>query len=275
MISVIIPVYKNKKMFLANLKHNLRFIGKLQIIVVNDNPEENLTRAVKTISPTITVINNPKNYGFGKSMNLGVQLAKQDYLLFLNSDVKLLDNRLEKALTMFKDPKLFALSFAQIEADNHITGANAGHFKQGLFQHYERHTSTVSENLWPEGGASLLNRHLFLKLGGFDEIYSPFYWEDVDLGFRAKARSLHTLYYPLIKVQHCHQTTISKYFTPSEVKSIAFRNQFLFVWKNIRGLALLQHLLWLPILIIKNRQNREFKQGLKAAFKRYLKQDEE
>ncbi len=274
MISVIIPVYKNKKMFFSNLKHNLQHLNKCQIIVVNDNPQEDLTQAIKTISPTIEIINNPQNYGFGKSMNLGVKQARFDYLLFLNSDVKLLNNRWMAALKMFDDSHLFALSFAQIEADGHITGANGGRFQQGLFQHFERTSQQIDENLWPEGGACLLRRRLFLALGGYDEIYSPFYWEDVDLGFRAKVRGWHTLYYPLIKVEHRHQTTINKYFTPQQVKTIAFRNQLLFVWKNMQGVALLQHLFWLPILLLKNRHNREFKQGLTDAVKRYFQKNE-
>ena len=266
MISVIIPIYKNTASFLKLFKHNLSYLQKTEIIIVNDNPAENLDSQIKKIAPRAKIINNPKNYGFPKSMNKGVTQASGDFLLFLNSDVKLLSFNFLKVTKMFTENKsLFALTFAQIEKDGHLTGANQGKFSQGLFHHQERKANSVSENLWPEGGSSLVRKSYFLKLNGFDEIYSPFYWEDVDLGYRAKQQGWTTLFYPLIKVEHHHQTTISKHFSKSEIKTIAFRNQFLFVWKNMSVFYLCQHWLNLPLLLLRNRNNQEFKQGLKSA----------
>lgn len=265
MLSVIIPVYKNTPSFLKLLKHNLKYLKNTELIIINDNPKENLSLAVKKIAPKALLINNPQNYGFAKSMNLGIKQAKGDYLLFLNSDVKLLDNHFLSGVNEFQNPKLFALTFAQVEKDGHITGANQGRFYQGLFHHQERQSKTVSQNLWPEGGSSLVRKQYFNELGGFDEIYSPFYWEDVDLGYRAQKQGWLTLFYPLIKVEHHHQTTIAKYFSQSKIKTIAFRNQFLFVWKNMPLSQQIQHLFYLPILLLQNRHNQEFKQGFKQA----------
>lgn len=272
MISVIIPVYKNTNSFLKLLKYNLKYLQKSEIIIVNDNPQENLQSAVEKIAPNAIIINNPQNYGFAKSMNLGVKKAQGDYLLFLNSDVKLLHNNLASSLKEFQNPKLFALTFAQIEKNGHITGANQGRFYKGLFHHQERKSDTVSENLWPEGGSSLVRKQYFAQLGGFDEIYSPFYWEDVDLGFRAQKKGWLTLFYPLIKVEHHHQTTISKYYSKTEIRTISYRNQLLFVWKNIPLFQQLQHWLYLPILLLQNRSNQEFKQGLRQALTVWLRQ---
>jgi len=274
MISTVIPVYKNTKLFLKNLKHNYPFLDSTQIIIVNDNPIDQLDQQVIKIAPKSIIINNLQNYGFAKSMNLGVKKARGEYLLFLNSDVRLQNNRFAKAVEMFKDQSLFALTFAQIEKDGHLTGANRGRFYQGLFHHQERQSQEISENLWPEGGSSLIRKKYFDELGGFNEIYSPFYWEDVDLGYRAKQKGWKTLFYPLIKVEHHHQSTINKYYSAKDIKVIAFRNQFLFVWRNMPPLRLCQHWLWLPILLLKNRQNQEFKDGLKAAWQIWFKKHE-
>lgn len=271
MISVIIPVYKNTDSFLKLLKHNLAYLPKMQIIIVNDNPKEDLIASVNKIAPKALVINNSQNYGFAKSMNLGVKQAKGEYLLFLNSDVKLLDNNLGPSLKEFQNLKLFALTFAQIEKNGHITGANQGRFFHGLFHHQERQSNTVSENLWPEGGSSLIRKEYFNELGGFDEIYSPFYWEDVDLGYRAKQKGWQTLFYPIVKVEHHHQTTIAKYFPKNKIQTIAYRNQFLFVWKNMPFGQQLQHWFYLPILLLQNRHNQQFKQGFKQALTVWFK----
>lgn len=271
MISVIIPVYKNQDLFLKNLIFNLPLLPAHQLIVVNDDPDSNLTSIVKKHDSNSVVINNLVNVGFAKSMNIAVQSAKNELLLFLNSDVRLKKTNWNQAITMFKDPKLFALSFAQIEKDGHITGANKMEFKNGLYHHFERNSQTLSPNSWPEGGASLLKRSIFAELHGFDEIYSPFYWEDVDLGFRALKKGYRILFYPQILVEHHHQTTINKYFSPKKIQTIAHCNQFLFMWKNIKGPYLFIHLLYLPILLIKQRHNPSFWQGFKKAlFKFFL-----
>ena len=38
---------------------------------------------------------------------------------------------------------------------------------------------------YANGGGSFFRRRLFHQLGGFHHHYSPFYWEDADLGWRA------------------------------------------------------------------------------------------
>ncbi len=43
MISIVIPVYKNIEMFLNNLKHNLQFINDKDIIIINDNPADDIS----------------------------------------------------------------------------------------------------------------------------------------------------------------------------------------------------------------------------------------
>lgn len=269
--SVLIPVYRNKAEFLKNLKNNKPYLKDCEVIVINDDPGTRLETEVKQIIPKAIIINNPANYGFAKTVNLGAKQAQHQYLFLLNSDVILKDLSYLKALKLFaKQSNLFAVTFAQIEKNGQITGANTGKFKQGLFHHAKRITNQISENFWPEGGASIVDKAKFMILKGFDEDYSPFYWEDVDLGYRAKKLGLVTLFHPKIKVIHHHETTIAKYFSKEQISIIAYRNQFLFVWKNIRGINLVKHCFWLPILLIKNRNNPLFFQGLAQAFSKLM-----
>jgi len=50
-----------------------------------------------------------------------------------------------------------------------------------------------------------------LALKGFDEIYSPFYWEDCDLAIRALEAGYQLLYLPESRVYHQSSSTISTY----------------------------------------------------------------
>jgi len=244
-ISVIIPVYKNKKLFFANLKRNLSFLTGTEIIIVNDDPSEKLDlKSVAGFSGQ--TINNKKNLGFSGAVNQGVRRSSRPYILLLNSDIVLYDQSFLFGLDYFaKDKKAFAVSFLQKDKDCFV-GKNYIFWLKGMFSHRKANDLRVGFNGWAEGGSCLINRAKFLKLDGFDEIYSPFYWEDIDLSYRAWKRGWRVYFSPKIKVNHHHESTIGKYFSKDQIKTIAYRNQFIFIWKNISDKKLLfNHLFYL------------------------------
>ncbi|MCR4329717.1 MAG: glycosyltransferase [Candidatus Roizmanbacteria bacterium] len=252
-ISVVIPVYKNKEDFLKNLRTNAKYLKSCEIIIVNDDPQDfELKIAVKKICPTCLYIKNDRNMGFGLSVNRAITLAKHNYIMLLNSDVILSDtsyilakNKLEKS------KRLFAVGFAQVEKNGSIVGANTGKFTEGLFVHSGKICTKECATLWPEGGSCLLKKDIFTILGGYDRMYSPFYWEDVDLGYRAWKNNYTILFMPSILVKHHHETTIRRYFPDWYIRFVAQRNQLLFVWKNMGTRFTVQHLLLLPLYAIR------------------------
>jgi len=252
MISVIIPVYKNTDLFLQNLKHNLDFLIGCQIIIVNDDPAKSLKKDLNPFK-NIVLIENKKNLGFGQSINTGVKKATGQYLLLLNSDVILNDKSYLLALTHLNSKEVFAVGFAQKEKDNSIVGKNKIFWQSGLYHHQKASDLKFGNNGWAEGGAALIDKEKFLTLGGFDPIYSPFYWEDVDLSNRAKKAGYQIVFEPKILVIHHHESTIGQHFTKKQIKIIAYRNQLIFTWKNLSNPKLFfQHLLFLPYLIIRH-----------------------
>jgi len=252
MISVIIPVYKNNDLFIKNLDHNLIFLDDCQIIVINDDPEKSLRSHLDQFKQ-ITLIDNKKNLGFGESVNRGVKQSDSKYIMLLNSDVVLNDKSYLTALNYFKKNDVFAVSFSQKEKDGSIVGKNKIYWQEGFFSHQKVDGLNFGYNGWAEGGACIINKDTFLKLGGFDPLFSPFYWEDIDLSYRAWKSGYQIIFEPKILVIHHHQSTISKYFTKKQIKIIAYRNQIIFAWKNLTHFKLiLQHLLNLPLWLIKS-----------------------
>src|SRR3989344_8705370 len=250
MISVIIPSYKNKELLLKNLKNNLSYFKDCEVIVVNDYPDESLKDDLKNLP--IKLIENIKNLGFAGAVNRGISQSSRKYILLLNSDVELSNDNFKKALDHFsKNKNLFAVSFAQEEKDGSIVGKNKFFWQSGFFQHSKGDDLDFGLNGWAEGGASIVDKEKFDQLGGFDEIYKPFYWEDIDLSYRAWKSGYGILFDPSIKVVHPHESTIGKYFTSKWVKKIAYRNQLIFIWKNITDFSLVfNHLfLFIPNLL--------------------------
>ncbi len=75
-------------------------------------------------------------------------------------------------------------------------------------------------------------------MGGMDEkLLSPFYWEDIDLCYRAQKRGWKILWEPKSVVIHEHESTTGK-FPKKYRQRIQDRNQLLFVWKNLGSSAL-------------------------------------
>lgn len=239
-ISVIIPVYKNKHQFLTNLEHNLKFLTDEEIIIINDNPLESLKQDLANIS-NIILIENKTNLGFGQSVNIGIEKANNNFVMLLNSDVVLTDQSYKLALGQFKNNQsLFAVSFAQKERDNSIVGKNSIYWKEGFLYHKKANNLSFGYNAWAEGGSCLLDKNKFMRLGGFDSIYKPFYWEDIDLCYRAWKTGYQIFFDPKILVYHEHESTIGKYFPKKFIEQISSRNQLMFIWKNIKDRSLIR-----------------------------------
>lgn len=252
-ISIIIPIYKNTSVFLKNLQNNIPYMKTCEIIIINDSPQDSeLNSAVKKICSACIYLKNERNIGFGLSINRAVALAKNEYIMLLNSDVLLSDTSyIQAQKKLSESTNLFAVSFAQKERNETVVGANTGRFTEGLFVHAGKVCTKKCANLWPEGGSCMFKKNIFTELGGYDGMYSPFYWEDVDLGYRAWKNNYTVLFMPSILVEHHHETTIRRYFPDWYIRFIAQRNQLLFVWKNMETKHVLQHVFLLPLYMIR------------------------
>ena len=251
-VSVVIPAYKNTEELVKNIEHNQPFLKDCEIIIVNDFPEKSISEDLKKFN-NITLYENDVNMGFGMTVNVGVHHASHPYVMLLNSDVLLNDTSYTKSIEQFsKDKQLFAVSFAQKEQDGTIVGNNRIYWKDGFMYHNRNPKNENGINGWAEGGSCMIDREKFLDLHGFDQLYAPFYWEDIDLSYRAWKSGYDVLFNADILVEHHHQSTIGKYFDSKKVTSVTFRNQLLFIWKNINtGSLLSKHIGSLCILLAK------------------------
>ncbi|GIW62346.1 MAG: hypothetical protein KatS3mg090_0172 [Patescibacteria group bacterium] len=248
-LTVVIPVYKNEEKFLEFFNHNFKYFKDIPVVITDDYPLSQLGKKLPKL-PNILYTLNKKNLGFSLNVNKGVKLAKTKYVLILNSDVKLVNDKFKEVLKRFK-PNIFAFSLKQKEKNNQFVGRNILFFKRGLFVHSAVKSFSNDYNAWADGGAMLVSRRKFLRLGGFSSLYKPFYWEDIDLSYQAWKMGWRIYFVNDFYVEHHHETTIGKYFKKKYVTTIAYRNQLYFCWRNITDLDLLiKHILFLPVNLI-------------------------
>ncbi len=282
-ISVIIPTYNGLTLLKENLPTLLsemdsschkKIIDKYEIIIVDDCSRDGSYQWLKehpaTHSGKIKVVVNKINSGFSHSVNEGVKTVEfkslDSYLLLLNNDIKVTPDFLKPMLEVFENnpdkEQIFAVSNKAISGDilnyKDLTKSSVVVFRLGLLR--EKYIPTPDFPIYgfgASGGHALFNTEKFLELGGFDEkLFSPFYWEDADLAYRAWKNGFVIYYQPQSKVIHQNKSTIGK-LKNWYVSFIFHRNYFTLHWKNLTdGKYIFLHLIFLPfnltIMFLKN-----------------------
>lgn len=270
-ISIVIPNYNGQNLLKKNLPKVIGELerykgGKWEIIVVDDASTDASASVISNLkSPlgfsqgeqitNLQFIKNEKNLGFSSTVNKGVKSAKGEILILLNTDVYPEENFLEPLLQHFEDIKVFAVGCLDKSIEGGKTvlrGRGLGDWKRGFLVH-KKGEADKTNTLWVSGGSGAFRKSIWDKLGGLNELYNPFYWEDIDLSYRALKSGYKVLFEPKSVVVHEHEKgAIQSKYTPQKVKIIAYRNQFIFVWENATDLSLqFSHCLWLPYHFIK------------------------
>lgn len=254
-ISIVIPNYNGEEVLKNNLPKVIEAVGNAQIIVVDDASTDNSLNVLDSFGSKLKIIRNENNSGFSSTVNRGVEAAKGDIVILLNTDVIPERGFLLPLLSHFKDDRIFAVGCvdkSMEEGKTVLRGRGVGVWKRGFLIH-ARGEVDKTNTLWVSGGSGAFRKSIWEKLKGFNSLYNPFYWEDIDLSYRAVKSGYKILFEPKSIVVHEHERgAIKKKFSSSQIKSIAYRNQFIFVWKNATDLDLqLSHLFWLPYYFIK------------------------
>lgn len=271
-ISIVIPNYNGEGLLRKNLPKVIDAAGEAEIIIVDDASVDGSLKVLNDFKSKINIIKNEKNLGFSLSVNKGVSKAKGEIVVLLNTDVAPEKTFLKPLMDHFDEEKVFAAGCMDksIEGSKIILrGRGLGEWKRGFLAH-SRGEVNKTDTLWVSGGSGAFRKSIWEKLGGLDELYSPFYWEDIDLSYRALKSGYEIVFEPKSIVVHEHEGgAIKSNYSNSEVKAIAYRNQFIFVWKNITDSSMkLDHLFWLPYHLFSAFMQRDssFFKGILRAF---------
>ena len=249
-ISVVIPNYNGRLLLENNLGQVFKRADVDEVIVVDDASTDDSVSYIKANFPKVKLIEIVVNKGFSTAVNLGVKAAGGDLIALLNTDAIPEKDFLQFALPHFSDPGLFAVGCLDrsIEGQNSVErGRGVGRFHRGFLMH-ERGDTDKANTLWVSGGSGIFRKVIWEQLEGMDEMYNPFYWEDIDLSYRAQKVGYKVMFEAKSIVVHRHgEGAIKIHHSKETIHSIAYRNQFLFVWKNISDNSfLVEHLIWLP-----------------------------
>lgn len=234
-VSIVIPNFNGCDILRKNLPNVLES-GADEILVADDGSSDDSVEILKKEFAGVKLLENKVNLGFIPTVNKLFNEASGEIVVLLNSDVLVEKDFLNFLTSHFKDKKVFA-----VNCHEDGEGWSEAFWKNGFFE-YQRgeEGSNVHKSSWASGGSAAYNKEIWQSLGGFDPLFAPFYWEDVDLSFRAIKAGFKVLWEPKAKVYHQHETTIKKSFNQRYITWVKERNQLLFIWKNIHDQKLLR-----------------------------------
>lgn len=263
-IDVIIPNYNGADLITRNLPSVFEALTPYdgKIIIVDDGSTTHERQKLKDViskfekrKNEIILIQKVKNSGFSSTVNAGVGASRADFVVLLNSDVSPSINFLKSPLEKLRDDKnIFGVGCMDESVEGNMKirrGRGLARWSKGFLMH-SRGEVDRNDTFWISGGSSVIRRELFNKLGGMDTIYSPFYWEDIDLSFLAQKAGYAVVFDPESVVVHRHEDgAIKKHYNEDKIRTVSYRNQIIFVWKNITSKKLLiDHLFRLPIHLV-------------------------
>lgn len=118
LVSVVIPVYNAEKYLDKTLRSVLRQTYKnIEVILVDDNSEDGSSEIIKhyqTACQNIIYCLQQKNMGAGYARNKALEMAKGQYIAFLDSDDEWMPDKLERQIDLMRE-KESPFCYAAIE----------------------------------------------------------------------------------------------------------------------------------------------------------------
>lgn len=188
----------------------------LEILVVDNGSQPSELEPVRALARRITLIENPKNVGFGTACNQAAKVAKGQYLFFLNNDVEIVPGSLKQVVDYLDShEKLGAVSLnLRLPKTGEPQDYAFGQFPTPLAiltRRWADNRPVAAPELevdWVAGTAFAIKKSVFDQIGGFDENIF-FYFEDVDLCHRLKDAGYKNVVLP-IPIAHFGGESVKK-----------------------------------------------------------------
>lgn len=267
-VSIVIPSWNGQALLEEFLPSVVAAAGKYssdtgaetEIIIVDDGSTDSTVSWLREHQKKVSVISNGTNLGFGASCNRGFAAAKHRLVLLLNNDVDVAPDIILPLTENFDDPFVFAAHSRVFELENgrECGVGKLGSFSRGFIRVHRSYMPCEGAgsskghliSMFAGGGSSMFDRDKFLEMGGFDLLLAPFYWEDVELSYRAWKRGYLVVYEPRAVAHHRISATIGR-LGRGHVSRIQRRNRLIYHWVHLHDKGLmLRHIGWIVLLVL-------------------------
>lgn len=239
-ISCVIPVVDNFACtcsLLQQLHFEFRQHGSFEVIVV-DNGSKDGTLTLQSTG-NLKVIRVGEAIGYTRACNLGAAAATGDICVFMNNDIEIesglfeqIDELMSADARLICGPRIVLSTGELQEAGGYV-------FADGSAMGYGRGADPTASRFlcrrevdYVSGCFLVIPKSFFDELGGFDEIFSPGYYEDTDLCLRAAQSDGRVVYQPELRITHYEYASYSAGRPPRVSAGLMARNQRTFAHKH-------------------------------------------
>jgi len=196
-VTIIVPAYNEGAVIEGAIRSLLEVdYPAAEILVVDDGSTDNTREVVSALEGrygdlTVRLVGKV-NGGKASALNVGIALARHQFVLCMDADSRLTKGTLRAAMRHFEDERVGAVAgnvkvvnrnnlWTRLQALEYIEGLNMARRAQGYMR---------SVNIIP-GPIGVFRRDLLHKLGGFD---SDTFAEDADLTLKVLTAGWHIVY---------------------------------------------------------------------------------
>jgi len=241
-LSIIIPERDSPQLLLKALASLHDALGAVdeprQVVVVANGAARSVYDEVVAKYPELEWVHHRRPLGFSAAIHKGLQRVRYDWTFLMNNDMTL-DRSALRQVCALRSADVFAIA-CQI----HQQSASGRREETGFTDWYVNAAGVqvfhadpgvednVRSHLCASGGAGLFRTAPLREYARDSRCYDPFYWEDVEWGFRAQQDGLSVLFCPGSHAWHQHRVTSSRFYAAPEIARIAERNRILFDARN-------------------------------------------
>lgn len=226
--------------FLQSIRTNAAH-EHVEVILVDNGSREDHGVSFENAYPGLIYIRSDENLGFAGGNNLGIKVAKGDYLLLLNNDTEITSNLIsELTLELENNPDIGMISplilyydapdtiqYAGFTVMNYQTGRNNGignmEINQGQYDQESRETG------YCHGAAMMCRKKDVAIIGMMDELFF-LYYEELDWCEKFKRAGKKIWFTGKTHILHKESISVGK---ESNIKTYFMtRNRMLFIRRN-------------------------------------------
>jgi GT2 family glycosyltransferase/glycosyltransferase involved in cell wall biosynthesis len=243
-VSIIIPVYNKFELTYQCVKSIQEQGARIpyEIIIVDDCSRDETILASFAFTGGVRLVRNTTNLSFVRTCNRGFEVARGEYVVFLNNDTQVKPFWLDELYeTMRRDDKIGIAGSKLLYPDGRLQECGGIIWRMGDGWNWGRDQDPddprfcyMRDSDYVSGAALMIKSSLFKELGKFDEYYVPLYYEDTDLCFKVRKLGYRTVVQPASEVIHFEGASAGTSVTGTGVKRFQAVNhrKFFDRWKD-------------------------------------------
>ncbi|MCL5795915.1 MAG: glycosyltransferase [Gammaproteobacteria bacterium] len=243
-VSIVVPVH-NELLHTMGCLRSIMLAGSkyhFEIIVADDGSSDNTDHALGELPDCIRLVRNSSPLGFLRNCNAAANLARGQWIVLLNNDTIVLPGWLDALIDiLIAKPKAGLVGAKLIYPDGILQESGGVVWRSADAMNIGRGKDSCSPEFnflkevdYCSGAAIALKTSLWHELNGFDERFSPAYYEDTDLAFRVRQAGYKVFVQPLAAIVHFEGVSHGKSLD-SGVKQYQTKNRDTFAlrWQNV------------------------------------------